>query len=311
MINNQDIVVVGSVAFDDIQTNKGNEKRLLGGSGTYFSIAASLFSKVHLVGVVGNDFDDSYIQMLNSKLISTKYLSKQTGQTFHWGGIYSDDFRTRETLFTELGVFENFDPKIEINSFHRPILFLANIQPKLQMQMINQVTNADLIVLDTMNLWIENNHADLMQVIKKTDILLINDEEILQLTNENNIEIAAKSLLKYGLRYIIVKKGSSGSLLVAQNSTTSIPAVPEIDVFDPTGAGDSFAGGFLGFLASTNKYFSIEINKPEDIIINAIIVGTAIASYTVSDFGINGIKNLELHNIEKRIKLIINLMKGL
>ena len=311
MINNQDIVVVGSVAFDDIQTNKGNKKRLLGGSGTYFSIAASLFSKVHLVGIIGDDFDESYIQMFNSKSISTKYLSKEKGETFHWGGVYSDDFNTRETLFTKLGVFENFNPKIEINSFHKPILFLANIQPKLQMQMINQVTNADLIVLDTMNLWIENNYDDLMEVIKKTDILLINDEEILQLTHENNIEIAAKGLLKHGLEYIVVKKGSKGSLFVSKNNIKSIPAVPEIDVFDPTGAGDSFAGGFLGSLASTSKYFHIEINKPEDIIINAIIVGTAIASYTVSDFGINGIKNLELHNIEKRIKLITDLMKGL
>jgi len=311
MINNQDIVVVGSVAFDDIQTNKGNKKRLLGGSGTYFSIAASLFSKVHLVGIIGDDFDESYIQMFNSKSISTKYLSKETGETFHWGGVYSDDFNTRETLFTKLGVFENFKPKIEINSFHKPILFLANIQPNLQMQIINQVTNADLIVLDTMNLWIGNNYDDLMGVIKKTDILLINDTEILQLTHENNIEIAAKGLLKHGLEYIVVKKGSKGSLFVSKNNIKSIPAVPEIDVFDPTGAGDSFAGGFLGSLASTSKYFHIEINKPEDIIINAIIVGTAIASYTVSDFGINGIKNLELHNIEKRIKLITDLMKGL
>ena len=135
MINNQDIVVVGSVAFDDIQTNKGNEKRLLGGSGTYFSIAASLFSKVHLVGIIGDDFDESYIQMFNAKSISTKYLSKEKGETFHWGGVYSDDFSTRDTLFTKLGVFENFKPQVN-STFTNPILYLGNIQPQLQFDVI-------------------------------------------------------------------------------------------------------------------------------------------------------------------------------
>tara|TARA_B100000131_G_C18028349_1_gene577376 strand:- start:4 stop:933 length:930 start_codon:yes stop_codon:yes gene_type:complete len=309
MKNKEDIIVVGSVAFDDIKTNKGNKKRLLGGSGTYFSIAASLFSKVYLVGVIGDDFDDSYVKMFNSKNISTEYLSKEKGNTFHWGGVYSDDFSTRETLFTNLGVFENFNPTIKINNFTHPILFLANIQPNLQMQMINQVTNANLIVLDTMNLWIENNYDELIEVIKKTDILLINDEEIIQLTNQNNIKNAAKSLLKYGLKYVIVKKGGQGSLLISKNNEKSIPAVPGIDVFDPTGAGDSFAGGFIGFLES--KCYKYENDELDDTIINAIIMGTAIASYTVSDFGINGIKNLQLHNIQKRIKLITDLMKGL
>ena len=311
MKNKEDIVVVGSVAFDDIQTIKGDEKRLLGGSGTYFSIAASLFSKVHLVGVVGEDFDSSYIELFNSKTISTKYLSKETGKTFHWGGVYSDDFSTRDTLFTELGVFENFNPQIKSQDFNTPILFLANIQPSLQMAVLNQMNNASLIVMDTMNLWIDNNYDELIEVIKKVDILLINDEEIIQLTNTNNIENAAKSLLQYGLEYVIVKKGGQGSLLVSKNNIIPIPAVPGIEVFDPTGAGDSFAGGFIGSLASTSKSFYVEINVPDDIIVNSIIVGTALASHTVSDFGIKGIKNLNLHNIEKRIKLIADLMKGL
>ena len=311
MKNKEDIVVVGSVAFDDIQTIKGDEKRLLGGSGTYFSIAASLFSKVHLVGVVGEDFDSSYIKLFNSKAISTKNLSKETGKTFHWGGVYSDDFSTRDTLFTELGVFENFNPQIKSQDFNTPILFLANIQPSLQMAVLNQMNNASLIVMDTMNLWIDNNYDELIEVIKKVDILLINDEEIIQLTNTNNIENAAKSLLQYGLEYVIVKKGGQGSLLVSKNNIITIHAVPGIEVFDPTGAGDSFAGGFIGSLASTSKSFYVEINVPDDIIVNSIIVGTALASHTVSDFGIKGIKNLNLHNIEKRIKLIADLMKGL
>ena len=311
MKNKKDIVVVGSVAFDDIQTIKGNEERLLGGSGTYFSIAASLFNTVHLVGVIGEDFDSSYIELFNSKSISTKYLSKEKGQTFHWGGVYSDDFSTRDTLFTKLGVFQNFNPKIKNKDFNNPILFLANIQPSLQMAVLNQIDNASLIVMDTMNLWIDNNYNELIEVIKKVDILLINDEEIIQLTNKNNIESAAQHLLQYGLEYVIVKKGGQGSLLVSKNNIIPIPAVPGIEVFDPTGAGDSFAGGFIGSLSSTNGSFDIEINIPDDIITKATIVGTALASYTVSDFGIKGIKNLELHNIEKRIKLITDLMKGL
>lgn len=296
----KDIVVVGSVAFDDVKTIKGDQKRLLGGSGTYFSIASSLYTKVHLVGVVGDDFDEHYINMLNSKSISTKFLTRQKGATFHWGGAYSDDFSTRKTLFTKLGVFENFNPQIKNKCFNKPILFLANIQPELQMQVIQQIESPDLIVLDTMNLWIENNLKDLIKVIKKTDILLINDEEALQLTNQNNLKDAGNKLLEYDLKYIIIKKGGEGSMIISPSKIIEVPAVPNIDVFDPTGAGDSFAGGFLGYL-SLNANFDIE---------EAVINGTAIASYTVSDFGINGIKNLKLNNLEKRIKLIKELKKG-
>ena len=300
MKNNKDIIVVGSVAFDDIETIKGKHERLLGGSGTYFSIAASLFSKVHLVGIVGDDFDNSYIEMFNDKSISTDYLHHEKGDTFHWGGVYSDDFSTRETLFTKLGVFENFNPKIDNDLFNKPILFLANIQPQLQKQMINQINDPYLTIMDTMNLWIDNSYNELLDVIHECDILLINDEEIMQLTKNENIENAAKQLLNEKLKYIIVKKGGDGSLVVSSRNTISIPAVPGIDVFDPTGAGDSFAGGFIGYLAS-NKNFNIT---------NAVVTGTAIASYTVSNFGIHGIKNLEFKNIQKRIKLIIDLMEG-
>ena len=153
----KDIVVVGSVAFDDIETIKGKKKRLLGGSGTYFSIAASLFTKVHLIGIVGDDFNKSYIDLLHSKSISTDYLIQESGKTFCWGGKYNSDFSQRETLFTDLGVFEHFSPKIDGEKFKKPILFLANIQPSLQMEVINQVSNPNLIVMDTMNLWIDNN----------------------------------------------------------------------------------------------------------------------------------------------------------
>ena len=299
---NQDIVVVGSVAFDDIETIKGRKNRLLGGSGIYFSLASSLFSKTHLIGIVGDDFNQDDIEMLHSKSISTHYLVHEQGQTFSWGGKYSDDFSHRETLFTELGVFQNFNPIIDTSQLDKPILFLANIQPSLQMSVLNQADNASLIVMDTMNLWIDNNYNQLIEVIKKTDILLINDEEIIQLTNESDILAAANKLLDLGLNYIIIKQGSKGASIISSNTKASIfiPAVPNIDVFDPTGAGDSFAGAFLGYIA---------LNKELDII-NAVKYGTALASYTVSAFGINGIKNLELDNIKKRVKLIEDLIWG-
>ena len=301
MEEKKEIVVVGSVAYDDVKTIKGDKKRLLGGSGTYFSIAASLFTKVNLVGVVGDDFNSSDIEMFNKNSIDTKYLKKEVGSTFHWGGIYSDDFSERETIFTNLGVFENFDPEIDSNSFDNPILFLANIQPSLQMKVINQVNDSDLVVLDTMNLWIENNLNQLIQVIKKSDILLINDEEAIQITNENNLQNAGEKLLDFGLRYVIIKKGGKGSMIISDSESINVPAVPNIDVYDPTGAGDSFAGGFLGYLSK---------NDSTDII-NAVIHGTAVASYTVSNFGIKGIENLELHNLKKRVKLINNIMKDM
>ena len=300
MNNNKDIVVVGSVAFDNIETVKGKRERLLGGSGVYFSLAASLFTKIHLIGIVGEDFDSSYIDMLNSKSISTENLIIESGQTFSWGGKYSNDFSHRDTLFTELGVFENFKPQINNLNVEQPILFLANIQPCLQMDVIDKIHNPSLVVMDTMNLWIDNDFQLLMKVIKKTDILLINDEEAIQLTNIDNLHEAGKLLLGQGLKYVIIKQGGEGALIISDSNIKHIPAIPNIDVFDPTGAGDSFAGGFLGHIAS-NKNFDIT---------DAVIYGTAIASYTVSAFGINGIKNLQLNNIKNRIKLLYDLIEG-
>ena len=296
----KDIIVVGSVAFDDIETVKGKREKLVGGSGTYFSLAASIFTNVHLVGVVGDNFPSSYFDMFNSRSISTKYLTRKSGNTFHWGGVYSDDFSSRETLFTELGVFEKFNPQIEENNIEEPILFLANIQPSLQKQIIQQVKNPSLIVLDTMNLWIDNNPEELIDVIKDCNILLINDEEILQLSKKDNLLEGGKELLKLGLDYVIIKKGGDGALIISKDTEENIPAVPGIDMYDPTGAGDSFAGGFLGYIAS-NKTWNIK---------DAVITGSALASYTVAAFGIEGIKNLELNNVQKRIILINELMKG-
>jgi sugar/nucleoside kinase (ribokinase family) len=299
MPNMKDIVVVGSVAFDNIETIKGKKDHLLGGSGVYFSLAASLFTKTHLIGIVGDDFNKEYIDMFHSKSISTDYLIQESGKTFSWGGKYSDDFNHRNTLFTDLGVFEYFVPKIDSTKFNQPILFLANIQPSLQMDVINQLKDPSLIVMDTMNLWIDNNLDELFLVIRKVDILLINDEEVVELTGIDDVYQAGLSLLKEGPKYIIIKKGSAGSLIVSNNDNISIPAIPNIDVFDPTGAGDSFAGGFLGYLASNQKFN----------IVDAVLHGTAVASYTISGFGIEGIQKIKLNNIKNRIKLLNDLIK--
>ena len=295
----KDIVVVGSVAFDDIETIKGKKNRLLGGSGLYFSIASSLYTKTHLIGIVGDDFDQKYIDMLHSKSISTDYLIKENGKTFSWGGKYSPNFDQRDTLFTDLGVFEQFSPKIDSTKFNNPILFLANIQPQLQMQVINQLENASLIVMDTMNLWIDNCLNELKDVIKKVNVLLINEEEIIDLTGIDDLYKAGKYILNDGPQYVIIKKGSKGAIIVSNKDNISIPAVPNIDVFDPTGAGDSFAGGFLGYLA-TNQNFDLT---------GAVIHGTAVASYTVSGFGIEAIEKIEFNNIKNRVKLLEELIK--
>lgn len=299
MFNMKDIVVVGSIAFDNIETIKGKKDRLLGGSGVYFSLAASLFCKVHLIGIVGDDFNQKHIDMFHSKSISTDYLIQKSGKTFSWGGKYSDDFNQRHTLFTDLGVFKQFAPKIDSHQLDKPILFLANIQPSLQMDVINQIEKPSLIVMDTMNLWIDNNLDELFSVIRKVDILLINDEEVVELTGVDDIYKAGLSLLKEGPKYIIIKKGGEGSLIVSNKDNVNIPAIPDIDVFDPTGAGDSFAGGFLGYLASHQNFNIIE----------AVLHGTAIASYTISGFGIKGIEKIKLHNIKNRIKLLSDLKK--
>ena len=295
----KDIVVVGSVAFDDIETIKGKKNRLLGGSAIYFSIASSLYTKTHLIGIIGNDFNQKYVDMLHDKSISTNYLIKENGKTFSWGGKYSHNFDQRDTLFTDLGVFEKFSPKIDKSKFDKPILFLANIQPQLQMQVINQLDDASLIVMDTMNLWIDNCLNELKAVIKKVNILLINEEEIVDLTGIDNLYKAGLSILNDGPQYVIIKKGSKGSLIVSKEDNIAIPAVPNIDVFDPTGAGDSFAGGFLGYLSKNDK---IDL-------IGAVIHGTAIASYTVSGFGIEAIEKIKFNNIKNRVKLLQELIK--
>ena len=295
----KDISVVGSIALDSLKTSKGNRKNIIGGSGMYFAVSASIFSTVEVIGIVGTDFPELGWEILNRNNINKKNITIEDGKTFSWGGKYSDDYSTRDTLFTDLGVFENYNPKIESSINQNGTLFLANIQPQLQLNVLNQLKdNISLVVSDTMNLWIDTDLDGLNDVISKSNIFLLNDEEATQLTGCSDLLEAGKYLMKEGPSTVIIKMGSKGSLLLDENGSFHVPCVPNIDVYDPTGAGDSFAGGFIGFISQ----FGLDNKRL------ALAYASAIASYTVSDFGINKLLNLNLDAVKARVKIIEDLM---
>ena len=298
MKTQNNILVVGSIALDNIETIKGKKEKVLGGSATYFTIAASHFTEVRLVAVVGSDFTENNHAIFKKKNINTKNLQIVKGNTFAWGGKYNSDFSSRKTLFTELGVFKNFKPIIHNDHINTPIVFLGNIHPTLQLNVIKQINQNSLVITDTMNLWIDISLNELWKVIASTDIFLLNNEEAIQLTGTSNLKKASEILLSKGPETVIIKKGAEGSMIAGKENLDNIPIFPGIDVYDPTGAGDSFAGGFCGYLA---KYGNKNL-------INAIIYGSAIASYTVSQFGVSGLKNIKLKDIEKRADIITNLL---
>ena len=238
------------------------------------------------------------LDSLSSQNIDNKNVQVIDGKTFAWGGKYSPDFSTRETLFTNLGVFEHFNPIIHSDHTSTPIVFLGNIHPKLQMNVINQMSDESLVITDTMNLWINISLNRLWDVIANTDIFLLDDEEAEQLTDTSNLIKAAEILLSKGPDTVIIKKGVKGSMIAGKENLDNIPVFPGVDVCDPTGAGDSFAGGFCGYLAKFG----------EENLIDAIIFGSAVASFTVSQFSVNGLRNIQLKDIEKRANVISNLL---
>ena len=287
------IAAVGSVAFDTIETPNGSKQSLLGGSATYFGIASSYYTETSLIGVVGTDFTNNEWDVFKKHNINTDSIEIVEGKTFSWGGRYSDNYSTRDTLFTELGVFENFKPNITQN-IKNPILYLGNIQPELQFDVIKQIEKPYLIAADSMNLWIDLFPKDVWKLITKVDILFLNDEEAIQLTGNNNINEIAEKFLTMGPNIVIIKLGSKGALLATKNSKTHISVVPNTTVIDPTGAGDSFAGGTLGYIA---RHGLKEI-------VNAVKHGTTIASYTVSNFGINNLSNIKQEDFNQKLSLI-------
>ena len=287
------ILVVGSVAFDSVETPFGKADEVLGGSGTYFSTAASYFADINLVAVVGEDFPDSHLDFMKERGINIDGLQKVDGKTFRWKGRYEYDLNQAHTLETHLNVFESFDPVIPDSYRDAEYVFLANIDPELQLKVVEQVRNPKLVACDTMNFWIEGKPDALKRLLKKTDIFVINEGEAREFTGESNLIKASRKILDYGPTTLIVKRGEYGALMFSGQTIFSAPAYPLEDIFDPTGAGDSFAGGFMGYLANTE-------NLNEDGIRQAIILGSVMASFNVEDFSLNRLKNLTNEEIKER-----------
>lgn len=297
------LVIIGSVAFDAIETPFGKTDKIVGGAGTYASLAASYFyNKVKIVGVVGEDFHQADIQIFKDHGIDTEGLQIKKGEkSFFWSGKYHNDMNSRDTLVTELNVLGSFDPIIPESYQDCEYLMLGNLTPQVQQTVIDRLKNRPkLIVLDTMNFWMDIALDDLLSVIKNIDVLTINDEEARQLSGEYSLVKAANKILAMGPKYLIIKKGEHGALLFHQDQIFSTPALPLTEVFDPTGAGDTFAGGFIGYLAQVGTVNFANMK-------NAIIFGSALASFCVEQFGTERIKNLTKEEIAARVQQFVQL----
>jgi len=297
------LIIIGTVAFDAIETPFGKTDKIVGGAATYASLAASYFyNKVKIVGVIGDDFQQENIDKFTQHGIDTEGLQIKEGEkSFFWSGKYHNDMNSRDTLITELNVLENFDPIIPESYQDCEYLMLGNLTPIVQQTVIKRLKNRPkLIVLDTMNFWMDIMMSDLLETIKLIDVLTINDEEARQLSGEYSLVKAAKKILEMGPKYLIIKKGEHGALLFHEDMIFSAPALPLAEVFDPTGAGDTFAGGFIGYLA---KVGTINFANMK----NAIIYGSALASFCVEKFGTEKILDLKEEEITARVQEFVNL----
>ncbi len=287
------VLVIGSMAYDSVETAEAKAERALGGSATYFSVASSLFARTNIVAVVGEDFDPGDLQRLKARDIGLEGVQQLDGRTFRWGGRYSRYFETRETLFTELNVFDRFDPEVPESDRTPDVLFLANIHPSLQLKVLDQVERPRIVALDTMNFWIAGERADLDKVLRRVDLLMINDEEAFQLSGIGNLRKAAERILDMGPRALVVKRGEHGAWLVDHDGVTLVPAVPLGHVVDPTGAGDSFAGGFSGYLASASSL-------DRRTLTSAIVAGTLCASFCVQGFSVDRLERVSRDDLRER-----------
>jgi sugar/nucleoside kinase (ribokinase family) len=290
------ILVVGSLAYDTVKTPSGKVDGALGGSANYFGLAASLFAPVRVVGVVGEDYREEDTNLLKARGVDVSGIERVTGKTFHWAGEYGADLSEAKTLRTELNVFEHFHPKLPEAFKKSEVVFLANIDPVLQMEVLNQVSSPKLIAADTMNFWIQSKVEDLKKILAKLDILLINEGEAKLLSDAPNAVLAAKAISKMGPKHIVIKRGEYGVLMYSGEQYFALPAFPIGDVVDPTGAGDTFAGGFLGHLS--------QVKGPVDFaaLKQAAIYGTLLASFTVQDFSVGSLRKLTLADVESRHK---------
>jgi sugar/nucleoside kinase (ribokinase family) len=289
------VLVVGTVAIDSVETPFGVGENILGGSATYFATSASFFTDVNLVGVIGEDFPGEHLEFLKSRNIDLRGLVQESGKTFHWKGKYGFDLNEAQTLDTQLNVLQTFKPQIPAEYADSEYLILANIDPDLQLEVLAQVKKPRVIACDTMNFWISSKPEALKKVISKVDFFIINEGEARQLTNEVNLVKAAQAILAMGAKNLIIKRGEYGVLLFTKDSIFAAPAYPLEKVFDPTGAGDTFAGGFMGYLANTG-------NLSEDGIRQAIIYGSVMASFNVEDFSLDRLRTLQYSEIEERFR---------
>lgn len=299
------LIVVGSVAFDAIESPFGKTDKIIGGAGTYISLAASYFGvNPKIISVVGDDFPQDYLNLLEKHDINTSGIEIKKGEkSFFWSGRYHNDMNSRDTLITELNVLADFDPKIPKEFQGAEFLMLGNLAPTVQKQVIDRLEHRPkLIVLDTMNFWMDIMLSELRTTLSMVDVLVINDEEARQLSGEYSLVKAAKIIRAMGPEYLIIKKGEHGALLFSEKEIFFAPALPLEEVFDPTGAGDTFAGGFIGYLAKM-KDVSFENIK------NAVIMGSAMASFTVEKFGTERIQNLSQQEIYERVKKFVDLVK--
>jgi sugar/nucleoside kinase (ribokinase family) len=296
------MLVVGSVAQDTIHNHLGTHDHIIGGAAVFCALSGSTFGPVQLVGVVGRDFPQSAMDLLKDKGVDLEGLEIVDGKTFHWEGRYSDDLASRETIRTDLNVFADFRPKIPASYRNTEYLMLANIDPELQLEVLDQVDRPKLVVADTMNLWIDIRLEKLKELLGRIDVLTINEEEARQLSGEHNVVVAAKALHSLGPKTVIIKRGEYGALLFDGGRTFSAPALPLDDVKDPTGCGDTFAGGFIGHLANTP-------GEGFEHLKNAVIYGSAIASFCVQGIGINNVKDLSRDAVNDRVRTFHELVR--
>ena len=297
-------LIVGTVAFDAIETPYGKTDKIIGGAATYISLAASFFTdKLNLVSVVGGDFPESAIKMLEKHHVDTKGLQiKEDEKTFFWSGKYRNNMNSRDTIETQLNVLETFDPIVPKEFSSSDFLMLGNLVPSVQQKVLDQMSQRPkLIVLDTMNFWMDNCLDDLLEALKNVDVLTINDEEAQQLSGENNLISAAKKIKTMGPKYLVIKKGEHGALLFGENKMFYAPAMPLENVFDPTGAGDSFAGGFIGYLSKSNNDLTFENMK------TAVIYGSVMASFCVEKFGTEKLTEITQEDVKVRAEEFVDL----
>jgi len=294
------LLVVGSVALDSIFTPFGETADALGGSAVYFSIAASLLHRVQVVGVIGSDYPVRELERLAQRGIDWSGVEHAEGESFRWKGKYSYDLQSRETLETRLGVFANFRPKLPDGWRNAKYLFLGNIDPMLQLDVLRQVEAPKLVVCDTMNYWIKSQRHDLMELLRRVDIVLLNDSEARELSGDWNIHRAGRWILRQGPKQLVIKQGEYGALLLEPSRTFYVPAYPLEEVFDPTGAGDAFAGGFMGYLARTDSTAPEQMRR-------AMVYGSAMGSFAVQGFGLKGFDAVDFDAVQRRVEAFVEL----